>query len=212
MTDREAIRQNPPDILLTNYKPRDANGLPMVVDLHALRAPHRELSDLVGRAVVEAQSVRAPDDVHAAAPEHDSVPVDALIRVPNQKQVVVRCTPIIWRIRPPHSCPVPRRARCTRTPRLDATLRGIYSYLTKAERSDMEWREYIHSDPSVLVGKPVVRGTRLSVDFLLDLAAAGWTEQQILENYPSLTREGLRAVFAYAAECMREERIHATPQ
>ena len=40
----------------------------------------------------------------------------------------------------------------------------------------------------------------------------GWTEQQILENYPSLTREGLRAVFAYAAECMREERIHATPQ
>ncbi len=64
----------------------------------------------------------------------------------------------------------------------------------------MNWREYIHSDPDILVGKPVVKGTRIGVAFILDLLAAGWTEKQILENYPSLTRDSLKAVFAFAAE------------
>ncbi|HKV84180.1 MAG TPA: DUF433 domain-containing protein [Ktedonobacterales bacterium] len=62
----------------------------------------------------------------------------------------------------------------------------------------MDWRPYIHADPNILVGKPVVKGTRLAVDFILSLLANGWTEQQILENYPSLTEESLRAVIAYA--------------
>jgi uncharacterized protein (DUF433 family) len=53
--------------------------------------------------------------------------------------------------------------------------------------ADMDWRQYIHSDPEVLMGKPVVKGTRVAVDFILRLFAAGWTEQQVLENYPSLT-------------------------
>ena len=69
----------------------------------------------------------------------------------------------------------------------------------------MDWQDYIHSDPEVLLGKPVVRGTRLSVEFLLGLFAEGWTEQQVLQNYPTLTRQSLRAVFAFATECMREE-------
>ena len=69
----------------------------------------------------------------------------------------------------------------------------------------MDWRKYIHSDPEVLLGKPVVKGTRLSVEFLLGLLAAGWTEKQILDNYPTLTPQSLRAVFAFATECMREE-------
>ncbi|MFB2917010.1 DUF433 domain-containing protein [Aerosakkonema funiforme] len=63
----------------------------------------------------------------------------------------------------------------------------------------MDWREYIHSDPNILVGKPVVKGTRLSVEFLLGLFAVGWTEKQVLDNYPSLTPEALKAVFAFAA-------------
>ena len=67
----------------------------------------------------------------------------------------------------------------------------------------MDWRPYIDSDPEVLVGKPVVRGTRLSVEFLLGLFAAGWTEAEVLENYPTLTKEGLRAVFASSSECMQ---------
>ncbi|MBC7227896.1 MAG: DUF433 domain-containing protein [Thermoflexales bacterium] len=61
----------------------------------------------------------------------------------------------------------------------------------------MEWHQRIHSDPEILLGKPVVKGTRLSVDFILSLFAAGWTEQQVLENYPTLNREDLQAVFAY---------------
>lgn len=69
----------------------------------------------------------------------------------------------------------------------------------------MNWQQYIHSDPEILLGKPVVKGTRLAVDFILSLFAAGWTEEQILENYPTLTPEALQAVFAFTAECMHEE-------
>lgn len=75
----------------------------------------------------------------------------------------------------------------------------------------VDWREYIHSDPKILVGKPVVKGTRLSVEFILELFAAGWTEEQVLENYPTLTPEGLRAVFAFSAESMRDLSLYALP-
>lgn len=64
----------------------------------------------------------------------------------------------------------------------------------------MTWKHFIVSDPNVMVGKPVVRDTRLAVDFLLGLLAAGWTQEQLLQSYPQLTPEALRAVFAYAAE------------
>nr|VFJ96660.1 MAG: Uncharacterized conserved protein, DUF433 family [Candidatus Kentron sp. LFY] len=58
----------------------------------------------------------------------------------------------------------------------------------------MNWQNHIHTDATVLTGKPVVKGTRLSVDFLLDLLAEGWTEARILENYPQLSHEALQAV------------------
>ena len=74
---------------------------------------------------------------------------------------------------------------------------------------DIDWKKFIHSDPEILVGKPVVKGTRLSVEFLLGLFAKGWTEQQILENYPTLTKDSLRAVLAFATDCMREESLYA---
>ena len=74
-----------------------------------------------------------------------------------------------------------------------------------------DWRQYIHSDPSVLLGKPVVKGTRLSIDFILGLYAAGWTEEQVLASYPTLTPEALRAVFAFAVECVREEGLYSLP-
>ncbi|MEW6702275.1 MAG: DUF433 domain-containing protein [Bacteroidota bacterium] len=73
----------------------------------------------------------------------------------------------------------------------------------------MEWRKFIDSDAEVLLGKPVVKGTRLSVEFILGLFSEGWSEQQILENYPTLTKESIRAVFAFATECMREELLYA---
>lgn len=58
----------------------------------------------------------------------------------------------------------------------------------------MSWHDYIHSDSSILSGKPVIRGTRLSVAFLFGLLAEGWTEQDILANYPQLSVEALRAM------------------
>ena len=57
----------------------------------------------------------------------------------------------------------------------------------------MNWQNHIVVDPKVLVGKPVVKGTRIAVELVLDLLAQGWTEQQLLENYPGLTPESVRA-------------------
>ena len=68
----------------------------------------------------------------------------------------------------------------------------------------MDWRDRIVSDPDVIVGKPRVKGTRLGVVFLLELFAGGWTTEQVLENYPHLTRDDLRAVFAFAVEAASE--------
>ena len=72
----------------------------------------------------------------------------------------------------------------------------------------MKWNQYIHSDPEILLGKPVVKGTRLAVDFILSLFAMGWTEKQVLESYPTLTPDALRAVFSFSADCMREEALY----
>ena len=72
----------------------------------------------------------------------------------------------------------------------------------------IKWDDFIHSDPNILFGKPVVKGTRLSVEFILGLYAEGWTENQILENYPNLSKESLLAVFTYTHECMREEFLY----
>ena len=72
----------------------------------------------------------------------------------------------------------------------------------------MDWREHIHSNPEILTGKPVLKGTRLSVVFLLNLLSSGWTHDQIKENYPIVTDEGLSAVFAFAAECIQDEMIY----
>lgn len=65
----------------------------------------------------------------------------------------------------------------------------------------------IVSHPDVLGGKPVIRGTRIAVAFILKLLASGWTIDQILENYPHLTKEGIQAALAYAAEVLEGERV-----
>lgn len=69
----------------------------------------------------------------------------------------------------------------------------------------MTWKTRITTEPGVLAGKPIVGSTRLSVDFILSLFAEGWTESQVLENYPQLEREDLKAVFAFVQACMAEE-------
>jgi uncharacterized protein (DUF433 family) len=67
----------------------------------------------------------------------------------------------------------------------------------------IEWANFISSDPEILLGKPVVKGTRLSVDFILGLYAEGWTEDQILENYPNLSKDSLLAIFHIRDACRR---------
>ncbi len=75
------------------------------------------------------------------------------------------------------------------------------------KRSCDSWRELIVHDPNILGGKATIRGTRLAVDFLLDLLGGGWTVAEILENYPGLTETELRACLSYAAEAVRAERV-----
>jgi uncharacterized protein (DUF433 family) len=73
----------------------------------------------------------------------------------------------------------------------------------------MTWQGYIESNPDILGGKPAVKGTRLAVEFLLSLFAAGWSQDQVLANYPQLTPEALRAVFAFAAEALHDESFYS---
>ncbi len=64
----------------------------------------------------------------------------------------------------------------------------------------MNWEERIVVDPNILVGKPVIRGTRLAVEFIIDRMAQGWPEPEILRNYPRLTREDLHACLIYGSK------------
>jgi len=76
----------------------------------------------------------------------------------------------------------------------------------------MDWRNHIETDPDICGGRPRIKGTRLTVEFLLGLKAAGWSEARILENYPHVTEENLRAVFAFVQTLIEEEKYLILPQ
>jgi len=76
----------------------------------------------------------------------------------------------------------------------------------------INWKEHIIADPEVLTGKPVIKGTRLSVEFILGLLAEGWDEKKILENYPQIDGSDLQAIFSYASECLKDEEYVALRQ
>lgn len=71
-----------------------------------------------------------------------------------------------------------------------------------------DWRARIIIDPEVLVGKPTMRGTRLAVEFIIDLLAQGWAEPEILRNYPGLTHEDVQACLSYASAALRAEKVY----
>jgi len=73
----------------------------------------------------------------------------------------------------------------------------------------MEWKDRISIDPDVLVGKPVIKGTRIAVEFVIDLMAQGWSEQDILGNYPGVTHEDIIACLRYAEQVIKTERVYA---
>ena len=75
----------------------------------------------------------------------------------------------------------------------------------------MEWKQYITVDPAILTGKPVIAGTRLSVEFILELIAEGWSEAELLQNYPGITHEQILACVAYAKDRLSEESIFTLP-
>lgn len=74
----------------------------------------------------------------------------------------------------------------------------------------MSWEDRIEINPRVLVGKPVIRGTRLSVEFVVELLANGWSESQILQNYPGICHEDISACLHYATETLKSERVYLT--
>jgi uncharacterized protein (DUF433 family) len=70
------------------------------------------------------------------------------------------------------------------------------------------WREWIVSNPSVMMGKPVIIGTRITVELILEKLAAGETVDDLLEAHPRLTREAIQAALAFAAEALRADVVY----
>ncbi len=71
-----------------------------------------------------------------------------------------------------------------------------------------KWKERIVINPKILVGKPIIKGTRISVSFLLELLAHGWITEKILKNYPQLKKEDLQAVLNYSAHRIKMKSIY----
>jgi len=68
----------------------------------------------------------------------------------------------------------------------------------------IDWKEYITTNDEILLGKPHIKDTRLSIEFILERLANGWTEKDLIENYPRLTQDALRAVFGYIYACLQD--------
>jgi uncharacterized protein (DUF433 family) len=75
----------------------------------------------------------------------------------------------------------------------------------------MDWKEHIAIDADVLAGRPRVAGTRIAVEQVLRHLSNGWPVDQLLEEYPTLTREGVLACIAFAAAYLGSERLAAIP-
>ncbi len=75
----------------------------------------------------------------------------------------------------------------------------------------MSWQDRIIVDPAILVGKPIIKGTRIAVEFVLELLAEKWTYEQVLSNYPQLTEDDLQAALHYAVEMLKRERVYPLP-
>jgi uncharacterized protein (DUF433 family) len=72
----------------------------------------------------------------------------------------------------------------------------------------MDAQDHIVLDPAILTGKPIIRGTRLSVEFVVQLLAQGWTEADIQGNYPGITHDQIAACLQYAADMLGSEKVY----
>ncbi len=86
--------------------------------------------------------------------------------------------------------------------------RGVSGKIARKSPDVDGLRERIVADPRVLVGKPVIRGTRIGVAFVMDLMAQGWSEDDILRSYPRLSREDIRACLEYVKTLLDAEKVY----
>ncbi len=70
------------------------------------------------------------------------------------------------------------------------------------------WHERITVDPNILTGKPVIKNTRLAVEFIIELLANGWSEEEIIRNYPGISREDILACLQYAGAALKAEKVY----
>lgn len=69
----------------------------------------------------------------------------------------------------------------------------------------MNWKDHIEVNPAVLVGKPIIKGTRISVELILDRMADGWSMEDVLASYPRISREDVLAALSFSSELFKEE-------
>ncbi|PHI17953.1 hypothetical protein CEQ90_20455 [Lewinellaceae bacterium SD302] len=71
-----------------------------------------------------------------------------------------------------------------------------------------DWKDHIDADGAILLGKPVIKGTRLSVEFIVERLADGWTFDEIIENYPNVTQDSIKAIHSYIYDFMKDSKIY----
>ena len=74
--------------------------------------------------------------------------------------------------------------------------------------SPMDWQTRITLNPDILAGKPIIQGTRLAVEFIIDLLAQGWSNDEVLRNYPGITLEDIQACLSYASAALKAEKVY----
>jgi uncharacterized protein (DUF433 family) len=84
---------------------------------------------------------------------------------------------------------------------------GIFEFLHLQRRMNMS-EKLIVSDPAVMMGKPVIKGTRITVELILEKLGAGETIEQILDAHPRLTREAIQAALSFAAKTLRSDVVY----
>lgn len=75
----------------------------------------------------------------------------------------------------------------------------------------MTWHDRIEINPKVFQGKPIIKETRLAVEFILELLAEQWSHEAILKEYPQLAQDDIWAVLQYSAEIVKQEKLYPLP-
>ena len=80
--------------------------------------------------------------------------------------------------------------------------------MNKRQNNQLWTRNLVLSDPSIMMGKPVVAGTRITVELILEKLAAGEIAEQLVEAHPRLTKDGIQAAHGFATEALRADVIY----